>query len=159
MEQDTDRNGMVTQSEMRPLYLPYADMMRIVAALGPVLYHVTYPYFKTYDSLSRTEWWLCNFIVAGTPWIVGAFMMLSGALLLDPAKKETLRTFYRKRILRVGIPLLFWSVVFLTHDAIFSETNMTIKQTIHQALQKVALGQTAGHLYFLFAKHCGWTGQ
>ncbi len=150
MNLDTNEKGTTTRLETRSSYLPYADWMRVVACLGPVLYHVTYPYFKDYDAISRTDWWLCNFIVAGTPWIVGVFMMLSGALLLDPTKIEPLKLFYRKRILRVGIPLLFWSLLFMGHEAIFTKNGLTI----HRALQEVALGQTAihmGHLYFLFA--------
>lgn len=42
---------------------------------------------------------------------IGLFFMLSGALLL-PIKMDT-RTFFKKRFLKIAIPLLFWTVLYL----------------------------------------------
>jgi surface polysaccharide O-acyltransferase-like enzyme len=38
--------------------------------------------------------------------------MLSGALLLQPSKNETLSTFFKKRWVRIGLPFLFWGAVY-----------------------------------------------
>jgi len=44
---------------------------------------------------------------------VPLFVMLSGALLLDTAKAdEPMRQFYKKRFNRIGLPLIFWTIVF-----------------------------------------------
>ena len=44
---------------------------------------------------------------------VPLFVMLSGALLLNPAKAdEPMGVFYKKRFWRVGLPLIFWTLVY-----------------------------------------------
>ena len=44
---------------------------------------------------------------------VPLFVMLSGALLLQPSKlKESLRVFFKKRIIRIGLPFLFWGIAY-----------------------------------------------
>ena len=44
---------------------------------------------------------------------VPLFVMLSGALLLDPAKAdEPMGEFYKKRFNRIGLPLVFWTIIF-----------------------------------------------
>lgn len=46
---------------------------------------------------------------------VPLFVMLSGALLLDPSKAdEPMGEFYKKRFNRIGLPLIFWTIVFFT---------------------------------------------
>ena len=147
MHQEKNLSNTAASSEMQPSYLAYANMMRIVAAIAPVLYHVTIPFFDLHESMSRLDWWFCNFILSSTPWVVGVILMLSGALLLDPSKSESAKVFYRKRLQRVGIPLIFWSVIYLAYEAKYTAAGLTL----YQALQRVATGQTAPHLYFLFA--------
>ncbi len=46
-------------------------------------------------------------------WCVPVFVMMSGALLLDQKKKEGMLTFYKKRLSRILVPIIFWSVFFL----------------------------------------------
>lgn len=46
-------------------------------------------------------------------WAVPVFVMISGALLLDPDNREGLGAFYRKRLARIGLPLLIWTVFYL----------------------------------------------
>jgi surface polysaccharide O-acyltransferase-like enzyme len=44
---------------------------------------------------------------------VPIFVMIGGALLLDPEKAdEPIRVLYKKRFNRIGVPLVFWSLVF-----------------------------------------------
>ena len=40
------------------------------------------------------------------------FLMLSGALMLDPGKPFQIRTLYRKNILRILTAFLFWSALY-----------------------------------------------
>ncbi len=55
---------------------------------------------------------------------VPMFLMLSGALLLQPTKlNEPITVFLKKRVLRVGLAFVFWSAVYFTWDAlVFGET-------------------------------------
>jgi surface polysaccharide O-acyltransferase-like enzyme len=44
---------------------------------------------------------------------VPLFIILSGALLLNPSKaEEPLRVYYKKRFMRVGLPMIFWTLLY-----------------------------------------------
>ena len=48
---------------------------------------------------------------------VPLFVMLTGALLLQPSKlDEPIRVFFKKRWARIGLPFLFWGVVYFVWD-------------------------------------------
>lgn len=134
-------------SAHRDSYIIYGDILRIFGATAVALIHLSEPFVKSYDSVSRLDWWFCNFIISWARSAVPLFIMLSGAILLHSSKIEPIKVFYRKRLRRIGIPLVFWSVFYLTYEILYGKTGLTI----HQALQKTALGQPSGHLYFLFA--------
>jgi surface polysaccharide O-acyltransferase-like enzyme len=93
--------------------MPYGDMIRIVGTIAVVCGHCCdMILFRTGAALSY-NWWVCNIYDALTRWAVPAYIMLSGALLLDPARHESPREFYRKRLWRIGIPLVFFSAFFM----------------------------------------------
>ncbi len=48
---------------------------------------------------------------------VPLFVMLTGALLLTPSKiDENLGVFFKKRFSRIGLPLIFWGIVYFAWD-------------------------------------------
>lgn len=65
---------------------------------------------NTYNSLARPS--------------VPLFVMLSGALLLQPSRVEPIRVFLRKRLVRLGLPFVFWGTAyfawryFVNHEAL-----------------------------------------
>ncbi len=60
---------------------------------------------------------------AGVP----LFIMLSGALLLAPKKEsESMREFYKKRWIRVGMPFVFWAAIYFLWDFLVNGQPMTI---------------------------------
>lgn len=88
------------------------DLIRTLAILLVIVYHVA-PSF-TVNLQDPGPWWVVNISRAVSAPCVPLFVMLSGALLLNPSKvDEPLRTFFRKRLSRIGLPLLFWGVVYL----------------------------------------------
>ncbi len=95
----------------------YLDNARIVAILAVITLHVSGD-FLLVGEVGETSWWLANIIESATRWCVPVFVMISGALLLDPAKQESSSEFYKKRLRRVGLPLVFWSLFFLSWTAI-----------------------------------------
>ena len=44
------------------------------------------------------------------------FIMLTGALLLQPTKNDSLLTFFKKRWARIGLPFLFWGAAYFVWD-------------------------------------------
>lgn len=57
-------------------------------------------------------WWFRVFIEVVFFFAVPVFFMLSGATLLDYRKRYTTKIYYKKRLLKVVIPFIFWSIIF-----------------------------------------------
>src|ERR1700761_6847314 len=93
--------------------MPYGDMIRIVGTIAVVCGHCCDMILFRPGAELTYNWWVCNIYDALTRWAVPAYIMLSGALLLDPARHEAPHEFYRKRLWRIGIPMAFFSVFFM----------------------------------------------
>jgi surface polysaccharide O-acyltransferase-like enzyme len=67
--------------------------------------------------LERASWGFVDVYQSlAVPLGVPLFLMLTGALLLQPQKKDTLRGFFKKRWVRIGLPTLFWAVAYFAWD-------------------------------------------
>lgn len=95
----------------------YLDNARIIAILAVIALHVSGD-FLLLGEVGGANWWMANFFESTTRWCVPVFVMISGALLLDPAKQESSKAFYKKRVSKIGLPLVFWSLFFLSWTAI-----------------------------------------
>ena len=143
---DKSGEAVIPSADRGDAYLSYGDTLRIFGTVAVALIHMCELFIKNPDSISRSDWWFCNFIASWSRSAVPLFIMLSGALLLHPSKIEPIKVFYRKRLHRIGIPLVFWSMFYMAYKAKFGRSGLTI----YEALQKTAQGLTYGHLYFLF---------
>lgn len=133
----------------KPKRMLYGDPVRVLGTVAVVLGHVCDMGYLTGDpngTLSHThDWWIYNIVDCLTRWAVPVYIMLSGALLLDPARHESPGTFYRKRLARLGVPLVFWSICFILLDVYYNHWH-----TMGQALQNLVLGKPYPHLHFIF---------
>jgi surface polysaccharide O-acyltransferase-like enzyme len=69
--------------------------------------------------MTQTEiyrWWMVNIYQILGRTGVPLFVMLSGALLLQPSKTESLKVFFKKRWARIGLPFLFWGAIYFAWD-------------------------------------------
>ncbi len=81
-----DSEGRLPRPILERTYLGYADGMRVVAVAAVALLHASASGVVRYDSLASGQWWIANAIDASCRWAVPVFLMLSGALALDPAR-------------------------------------------------------------------------
>lgn len=81
-------------------------------------------------------------------WCVPVFIMLSGALLIRPQTFGHIKEFYRRRALRVLIPLIVWSVLY----GLWTIAVLGADIPLGIFLQAFIAGSPVGgsHLYFLF---------
>ena len=86
------------------------DAIRIFACILIVLMHSPLPSDDAGDGLL-----LCGLSYVTAPGI-GLFLMVSGALLLKPKSSFDTFGFLKKRVVRVAVPLAFWSVVGIGLD-------------------------------------------
>ncbi len=99
------------------------NLIRTVAIIGVILLHaagrytITSQELSTLNPLQATSWSFVTFyqsiaVTTGVP----LFLMMTGALLLEPYKTENLTLFFRKRWVRIGLPIIFWGVIYFAWD-------------------------------------------
>lgn len=129
-------------------HFAWGDYIRVFGTLTVICQHVAHraTLFETPDP-SSANWWSIMSIEAACRWAVPVFVMLSGALLLDPGRRETPLEFYRRRFWRIGIPLVFWSLFYTLPRAVANGFSSDVLVDIGARL---AHGRPAYHMYFLF---------
>lgn len=98
------------------------DLIRTIAIILVILLHASIEAVPNIDIMSPQGvqlWWTSNVYNSISRIAVPLFVMLTGALLLQPNKaNEPLRGFFRKRWNRIGIPVLFWGAIFFAWDSL-----------------------------------------
>lgn len=100
------------KKESSAIHILYADFIRIYSITAIVILHVATRVVQSYATADSLEWWAANIIDSASRWGVPCFFMLSGSLLLESHKVEPARTFFRKRINRIAIPMVFWFLIY-----------------------------------------------
>lgn len=116
----------------------YFDRLRIIAAIAVVVIHVTATGLFRHG-IGTPAWDFCNILDSFSRFAVPLFVMLSGALFLNPEKKFEIKVLYSKNLLRIGIAFLFWSIVY----ALVNYDGNAVS-----FIKTVLLGHA--HMYYLF---------
>ncbi len=129
----------------------YPDVVRALGTIAVVTIHVSGSGVGLFDTSGpSTAWWVYNVANSVCRWAVPGFVMLSGALLLEPAKAtERAGQFYRKRLARVGVPLVFWSAFYLWLRW-FAPGHAAPPETLEEVVKPFLFANPYYHLYFLF---------
>ena len=90
----------------------YINWLRIIAIYTVVAAHIAIWTAEGQEPLS-TGWWVGNWIHILAIWTVPVFVMVSGILLLGNPRNETAMQFYKKRMHRIGVPVIFWTAVYI----------------------------------------------
>ena len=86
------------------------DLLRIAAIVAVVVLHVSNQHCR--EAFPGTNWLIRITSDALVRWCVPVFLMISGALFLDPARNATLRHLYGKNLLRVVVAFFVWSYIY-----------------------------------------------
>lgn len=119
------------------------DALRAWAAGAVVVIHVAATAMQRARPGS-VDWWAADFYHALAVWAVPVFVMISGALLLDPRRPYTVRDFLARRAGRILVPLVFWSSVYLGARFHRGEVGAV------QAGVDLLFGMPSAHLWYLF---------
>lgn len=121
----------------------YLDILRIMAIIAVVILHVSAQRF--YVSFPSFEWDVRLFFNSMVRWGVPVFVMISGALFLDPLKEFSLLRLYKKNLLRIFVAFIVWSVVYELY--VFEERTTVsgfflgiIKGPVHLWFLKMIIG-------------------
>ncbi len=122
-------------SQERRLSVP-VDLIRTVAIVGVVVLHATTDAtsFDPYAPFEVWRWWIVDVYQSLSRVGVPLFAMLSGALLLQPYKNESLSVFFKKRWARIGLPFLFWGAIYFAWTFVTKPETFTSNYIIQSVL-------------------------
>jgi surface polysaccharide O-acyltransferase-like enzyme len=125
--------------------IQYINKLRILSIYAVVTAHVTI--WLTMGSSPFTfNWWLGASIFYACFCSIPVFVMISGALLLDDSRGEPLREFYKKRLYRVGVPLVSWTIVYLGVRGFVDHERLTAARVF----ELIITADPYYHLWFLY---------
>jgi len=102
------------------------DLIRTLAIILVILLHASNEALQA-SSVSAAYWWTAILYKSLALSCVPLFVMLSGALLLQPAKlNEPIRVFLKKRLSRIGLAFAFWSAVYLAWSFYITQVPVTL---------------------------------
>jgi surface polysaccharide O-acyltransferase-like enzyme len=114
------------------------DLIRTVAIVFVILLHASIEPNLNVDFMSPQGvqlWWSADVYGSVARMAVPLFIMLTGALLLQPEKaNEPLGVFFKKRWNRIGVPIFFWAIVFYVWDFYVKRQTFTPTVIIQDAL-------------------------
>jgi len=120
----------------------------VIAVIGVVAIHVFGAMVTDPDIRGSVRWWAAVAIDIGFVWVVPVFVMISGALILEPRQyARGTASFYRRRLVRLLPALVVWSLFYF----IVVRTGMTGAAVTPIDLARFVLdGRPYTHLYFLW---------
>jgi len=125
----------------------YISNLRNIATFAVILLHVTAPFVLQFNKISFASWQLANLLDSMLRFGVPVFVMISGAVLLD--RQEPLNTFLSKRLKRVVVPFLFWSIVYFIFVYAGSFQKFSTPQLFQILINKLLKG-TYYHLWYVY---------
>ena len=102
----------------------YLDILRIIATFAVIFLHVSCREY--YSAFISYDWYLAVFNGSLVRWAVPIFVMISGALFLNPAKEIPFKDLLTQKVFRLLKIYLFWwifySVVMSSCSLLFGDT-------------------------------------
>ena len=128
--------------------VPYIDRLRVLSMVAVVILHVAAQVStNAADSPDSPLFLIANILNAATRFAVPVFLMISGALLLSDPRPATLDKRFRGRIIRIALPLLSWTAIYLAARLAAGLSPAGLLTALKQLLHKPA----EIHLWYLYA--------
>lgn len=104
----------------------YFDLMRLMAIVGIIFCHASITYVVT--DMGTTNFYISSYFDCFRDFCVPIFVMLSGTLLIG--KKDSLITFFKKRLSRILVPFIFWAAISVIYSFIYIKHSIDIDNAI-----------------------------
>lgn len=141
---------MTHEDAVEPEDTGYLDTARCAACAAVVMLHVLCTPVVFCQSLySDAELFLVRLFRNTLNWCVPVFVMISGALLLNPAKELPLKKLFGKYIRRFALVILSFGSLYALMEIVFTERTFRLFMIL-QAVVAVCTGKTWDHLWYLY---------
>ncbi len=104
----------ITNTNSRVLWI---DALRVISMLAVMTLHLTASGYKASEAGSF-DWIFCYISCLFTRFAVPIFVMISGAMFLNPRKQLTVECIWKKYIKRLFLAFLFWSAVYAAFESL-----------------------------------------
>jgi surface polysaccharide O-acyltransferase-like enzyme len=116
--------------------ITWVNNLRLIAMFAVIVLHTASPLLFQYGKVPVSNWLVADIYNALVRFAVPVFIMITGALLLH--REYELNDFLKKRLGRLILPFIFWSLVYVAYrwynDEIAFTSNAwaNIKLVLHQ---------------------------
>lgn len=131
----------------------YIDFLRFIAAIAVIIIHVLGPFRYLYGDIPDSEWLAAAGLNSLTRWAVPVFMLISGALLLSTERTFQCEHYLTKRLSKVAIPFLGWTIIYglvggFMIDGVW--TGQWVSSTTTEILKNSPTDPVWYHLWFFY---------
>lgn len=119
----------------------YMDVLTILATIAVVFLHTSEYAFSNHTS--DPHWIIAVVLQVIFIWAVPIFFMMSGAHLLDYRERYNTSVFFKKRMAKVFVPFIFWSLVwyiinpFIFHKPTDYHIGQFVDAVMHDTIQPI----------------------
>ena len=103
----------------------YLDVLKTISVFFVVVVHISAINFSRIN-IETANWFACNVYDSIAHFSAPVLFMISGALFLNPKKKVTITTIWKKNILRIFIAFFFWSITYAVAEIVLKSTNNNV---------------------------------
>lgn len=121
----------------------WLDNLRVIATVSVIFLHVSAPFVTKFDKISMQNWWWANSFDGLVRFCVPIFVMVTGALLLP--RTHTLKDYLKKRLVRIIIPFVFWTFIYICNSIFQHPKNLNSTFVIDQFINGAAY-----HLWYIY---------
>ena len=123
----------------------YIDVLRYLAICLVIALHCVVGYINHTEIYGTRTWWLCSVINSFGRMGVPVFFMLSGFLLLSGSGALDVRSFYKKRFLKLAGPFLVWDAMYYLEGCVI-KGSWSVLPFFQQLVQQ----GSKYHLWFIY---------
>ncbi|GLS24955.1 acyltransferase [Marinibactrum halimedae] len=129
----------------------FFDVLRVVAAIAVIAIHVLAPFRDQLGTIPFDQWLSAITINGISRWAVPVFIMITGALLLSDRRPFETKYYIKRRVGKVFIPFVVWSL-FYSYLSGWSLEGYTINKTwdvLHNAWHSATYYHLGFFYYFI----------
>jgi len=159
--QDSDMAEKADRANQKSVRIHYLDWLRVLAILGVFVFHAVHPF-------DATDWHIKNgdqslivtlvFVIFLYPWGMPLFFLLSGAGSWFALRRRTWRQFVKERTMRLFIPFLIGSVLFLPLQAYLEWSHKTQTGVFDGPFIEFVINRGVGYQPGFSPMIFGWLG-
>lgn len=130
--------------------IPYIESLRCIAAFAVLVLHVVCtPFGSCSNAYSEAEAFLVRLLRNLMNWGVPVFVMITGALLVNPQKALPLKKLFFKYIRRFVLAIIVFCTLFSLMELVFSEREISIG-IFARAVLNTAKAKSWDHTWYLY---------